>query len=123
MQFGTANAALLAGLDAAIDFHLRIGAEKIEQRILSLANQLREGLQAIKGVTITSPANLSLAGAMVTYGIKGVSGQTLQDELWQRKKYRVRSQSDILVRQSVHLYNSPEEIKGTLEVVRALAKE
>jgi len=121
MQFGTANAALLAGLDAAIDFYLRIGAEKIERRIIGLANVLRQGLRAIKGVTITSPVHPSLAGAMVTYGVGNVSGQQLMDELWKRKKYRVRAQGGALVRQSVHLYNSPEEIAGTLEVVRSLA--
>jgi isopenicillin-N epimerase len=122
MQFGTANAALLAGLDAAIDFHLRIGPEKIERRIIGLADQLRAGLQGIKGVTITSPTHPALAGAMVTYGVAGTSGLKLQDELWKRKKFRVRMQSEELVRQSVHFYNSPDEIDGTLEVVRSLVK-
>jgi len=122
MQFGTANAALLAGLDAAIDFYLRIGPEKIERRIIGLADVLRQGLREIKGVTISSPTHVSLAGAMVTYGVEGVTGQQLQDELWKRKNYRVRAQGESLVRQSVHLYNSPEEIEGTLQVVRSLAK-
>jgi selenocysteine lyase/cysteine desulfurase len=121
MQFGTANAALLAGLDAAIDFHFRIGPEKIERRIIGLADQLRAGLHKIKGVTMTSPVHPAMAGAIVTYGVAGVTGQKLQDELWSRKKFRVRSQGDELVRQSVHFYNSPEEIEGTLEVVKALA--
>jgi len=121
MQFGTANAALLAGLDAALDFYLRIGPEKIERRIIGLADHLRAGLQKIKGVTITSPLHPALAGAMVTYGVAGATGRELQDELWNRKKIRVREQGGPLVRQSVHLYNSPEEIEGTLEVARLLA--
>jgi selenocysteine lyase/cysteine desulfurase len=49
-----------------------------------------------------------------------VTGWDLQDELWNRKKYRVRAGGPN-VRQSVHYYNSPEEIDGTLEVVRLLA--
>jgi isopenicillin-N epimerase len=121
MQFGTANGALLAGLDAALDFYLRVGPEKIEQRTMSLANSLRDGLQKIKGVSISSPMHPALAGAIVTYGLPGITGQELQDELWNRKKFRVRAQSGPLVRQSVHYYNSPEEIEGTLEVVRLLA--
>jgi selenocysteine lyase/cysteine desulfurase len=120
MQFGTANAALLAGLDAALDFYLRIGSEKIERRIIGLADSLRNGLQKIKGVAISSPLHPALAGAIVTYGVAGVTGLELQDELWNRKKFRVRAQSGPLVRQSVHFYNSPEEIEGTLEVVRLL---
>ena len=121
MQFGTANEALLDGLNAALDFYVRIGPEKIERRTLALAASLRSGLQEIKGVTISSPLHPALAGAMVTYGVAGVTGLQLQDELWNRKKYRVRSQGGPTVRQSVHLYNSPAEIAGTLEVVRSLA--
>jgi selenocysteine lyase/cysteine desulfurase len=121
MQFGTGNAALLAGLDAALDFYLRIGPEKIERRTLALAGRLRDGLQKIKGAAISSPLHPALAGAIVTYGVAGLTGQQLQDELWNRKKFRVRAQSGPLVRQSVHYYNSPEEIEGTLDVVRSLA--
>ena len=121
MQFGTANAALLVGLDAALDFYLRVGPEKIEQRTTTLANSLRNGLKAIKGVSISSPLHPALASAIVTYGVDGLTGQQLQDELWKRKKYRVRAQSGALVRQSVHYYNSPEEIEGTLEIVKLLA--
>jgi isopenicillin-N epimerase len=121
MQFGTANAALLAGLDMALDFYLRIGAEKIERRTIGLADTLRNGLQKIKGVEISSPLHPLLAGAIVTYGVPSLTAMQLQDELWDRKKYRVRAQSGSMVRQSVHYYNSPEEIEGTLEVMRLLA--
>ncbi|HTA30005.1 MAG TPA: aminotransferase class V-fold PLP-dependent enzyme [Candidatus Cybelea sp.] len=121
MQFGTANEALLDGLNAALDFYNRIGPEKIERRTLSLAGSLRQGLQQIKGVTILSPVHPALAGAIVTYGVDGLTGLQLQDELWSRKKYRVRAQAGPMVRQSVHFYNSPEEIAGTLAVVKLLA--
>ena len=67
------------------------------------------------------PAHPALAGAMVTYSVAGLTGLQLQDELWNRRKYRVREEGGPHVRQSVHYYNSPEEIEGTLEVVRNLA--
>jgi len=121
MQFGTANEALLDGLNAALDFYLRVGPERIERRTLQLAGSLRDGLRNIKGVTISSPLHPALAGAIVTYGVAGLTGAQLQDELWNRKKFRVRAQSGPLIRQSVHFYNSPEEIQETLEVVRLLA--
>ena len=44
------------------------------------------------------------------------------DELWERKKIRVRAQGATAVRQSSHIYNSPEEIDATLEIVSALAR-
>jgi isopenicillin-N epimerase len=122
MQYGTGNKALQDGLDAALDFYLRVGPERIERRSVGLADSLRNGLQKIKGVTISSPLHPALAGAIVTYGVAGVTGWELQDELWNRRKYRVRAGGPN-VRQSVHLYNSPEEIEGTLEVVKMLASK
>jgi selenocysteine lyase/cysteine desulfurase len=121
MQFGTANLSLLVGLDAALDFHLAIGPERLQKRIIGLADRLRAGLLAVKGVTVFSPTHPALAGAIVTYGVKGSTGPKIQDELWNRKKIRVRAQGQDGVRQSVHLYNSPEEIDATLEIIKSLA--
>jgi selenocysteine lyase/cysteine desulfurase len=122
MQFGTANLSLLAGLDAALEFHAKIGPERIEQRILELSNRLREGIKQIARATIYSPVHPALACGIVTWGVEGVAGPALMDELWAKKKIRVRSQDDKMIRQSVHFYNSAEEIDATLEIARALAK-
>ena len=123
MANGTGNLSLLAGLDAALDFHIKIGSKRIEKHDISLADRLREGLREIKGAKIYSSVHPAMAGAIVTHGIEGVTGAQLQDALWEKKKIRVRSQGDEGVRQSVHIYNSPEEIDATLEVVKSLAKK
>jgi selenocysteine lyase/cysteine desulfurase len=120
MQFGTANLSLLVGLDAALEFYKTIGPERIEQRILELANRLREGLQKISRARIHSPTHPSMACGIVTWGVEGVSGPALMDELWARKKIRVRFQDETMVRQSVHFYNQPEEIDATLEVAASI---
>jgi len=122
MQFGTANLSLLAGLDAALEFHKSIGPERIEQRILELANRLRDGLRKVDRVEIHSPTHPAMTCGIVTWGVQGIGGPALMDELWTKKKIRVRSQDDKMVRQSVHFYNSAEEIDATLDVARALAK-
>lgn len=122
MQFGTGNLSNQVGLEAGLDFHLRIGPERCERRVLELSNRLRASLQKIKGMTIFSPTHPALAGAIVTYGINGVEGARLMDELWNRRKIRVRAQGGTAVRQSSHIYNNPEEIDATLEIVRALAR-
>jgi isopenicillin-N epimerase len=122
MQFGTGNLSNQVGLEAGLDFHLRVGPERCERRVLELSNRLRAGLQKIKSVTILSPTHPAMAGAIVTYGINGIEGTRLMDELWNRKKIRVRAQGATAVRQSSHIYNSPEEIDATLEIVSALAR-
>jgi selenocysteine lyase/cysteine desulfurase len=122
MQFGTANLSLLAGFDAALEFHKRIGPERIAQRIKDLSDRLRAGLTAIAKAKIYSPTHPAMTSGLVTWGMEGVAGPALMDELWNRKKIRVRSQDDKMVRQAVHFYNSEDEIDATLEVARALAK-
>ena len=59
---------------------------------------------------------------IATWGIEGVSGTRLMDELWSRRKIRVRSVDEKSVRQSSHYYNTPEEIDATLEIARALTR-
>lgn len=122
MQYGTGNMSLLSGLDAAIDFHNRIGPERVRARIRFLADRLRSGLQQIPNTRISSPVHPELAGGIVVHHIEGVPAQKLQDELWLRKQLRVRSVGDPLgVRQSCMIYNSEAEIDATLEIVKALA--
>ena len=121
MQYGTGNRSLQAGLDAALDFHFRIGPERVRQRIRSLADRLRKGLERIPRSKINSPVHPELAGAVVVHGIEGVPAAKLEQELWQRRRIRVRSMGDQLgVRQSCQIYNSEAEVDATLDVVRDL---
>jgi selenocysteine lyase/cysteine desulfurase len=122
MQYGTGNSSLLVGLDAAIDFHQHIGTERIEQRIMELSNRLRDGLKTIDRVHIDSPIHPALTSGIVTWGVTGITGARLMDELWNRRKLRVRAVGDDAVRQSCHFYNLPEEIDATLEIARTLVK-
>jgi isopenicillin-N epimerase len=123
MQYGTGNPSLLAGFDAALDFHFRIGPGRVRARIRSLADRLRAGLQQIPGVQINSPVHPELAGAVVVYSVRGVHGADLEEQLWERRRLRPRSMGDPLgVRQSCHIYNSEAEIDATLEIVRDLAQ-
>lgn len=120
MQYGTGNLSLLKGFEAALDFHQRLGSARIEQRILALANRLRAGLQAIEGVAIHSRLHPELLGATTNWGIRGLTGQQVMDELWTRERIRVRATGEG-VRQCCHIYNSPSDVDRTLEGARSLA--
>jgi selenocysteine lyase/cysteine desulfurase len=120
MQYGTGNRSLLDGLDAAVEFHQRIGPSRVEQRIAELADRLRAGLKTIPAAHVYSPTHPQMACGIVTWGLDGVPGPKLMDELWNRAKIRVRAQDDKMVRQSPHIYNSPEEVDATLGIARAL---
>jgi selenocysteine lyase/cysteine desulfurase len=121
-QRGTGSLSLLAGVDAALDFHQQIGPERIHQRVKFLGDYLREGLRKIPGAKIYSPADPEMCAGITVYGVDGVTGQKLQDEMWARGRLRPRASGGIGVRHCTHIFNSPQEIDKALGVVRALAK-
>jgi selenocysteine lyase/cysteine desulfurase len=105
------------GLAAALDFHQAIGCERVYGRIKFLGDYLREGLKGTEGVEIYTSTHPAMCAGITSYNITGLGPGKLMDELWTRKRIRIRG-----VRQCTHIYNSPEEIDATLEVVREMAR-
>jgi len=123
MQIGSGNLSLLKGYEAAIDFHQRIGPERVEQRMMALANRLREGLRSIPRVRITSPQHPELLSATTVWRIEGMAARELMDTLWTRGRIRVRSMGDAFgVRQGCAIYNTMAEVERTVNLARELAR-
>jgi selenocysteine lyase/cysteine desulfurase len=120
-QRGTGSLSLLAGLDAALDFHNGIGPENIQKRIKYLGDSLREGLRGVPGVKIDTSSDPAMCAGISVFGVEGVSPARLQDEFWNRGRLRPRA-SGIGVRLSTHIFNSPQEVEKTIGIVRSLAK-
>jgi len=121
MQIGSGNLSLLKGYEAAVDFHNRIGPDRVYARLMALANRLRDGLKQIPQVRITSPQHPELISPTTIWALQGYTGPQLMDELWNRAKIRCRSMGEG-VRQGCAIYNSPEEVDRTLATVRALIR-
>ncbi len=122
IQRGTGNFSVLAGLDAALDFHSEIGGQRVYDRIKFLGTRLRDGLRANKKVRIFSPTDESMCAGITVYNIDGFTGTKLQDEYWARGRMRPRSVGDQYgVRHCTHIFNSPEEIDSALKVVGELS--
>lgn len=121
MQNGTGNPAVLAGFDAAVDFYNTIGEDRWLARIKELGGYLRTGLRELSHVQIHSSANEGLAAGITTYAVDGMTGPELQKTLWEREKLQPRSVGNELMRHSVHIYNSKEEIDRALKVIESLA--
>lgn len=116
-QRGTGSLSLLMGLNAALDFHEAVGPDRVYARIKSLGDYLRDGLKKIDRVEIYTSLHPVMCAGITSYNIVGLEPGQLMDELWKRRKIRIRG-----VRQCTHIYNSEEEIDATLEVVRDLAR-
>ncbi len=120
MQNGTGNAGLMAGYDASVDFFNTIGKDRWLARIKELGSYLRDGLKDMPHVTISSSINESMAAGITTYSVAGISGPDLQKTMWEKERLQPRSVGNKLLRHSVHIYNSKEEIDKALHVVREL---
>jgi isopenicillin-N epimerase len=124
MQIGTGNLSLLKGLEAAIEFHNRIGPARVEARIMALANRLRAGLQQIPRAQIHSPLHAELLSGTTIWSLAGYTAGELMDRLWDRSKVRCRSMGDPWgVRQCCHIYTLPEDVDRTLETARQMARD
>jgi isopenicillin-N epimerase len=121
MQYGTGNLSLLVGLAKAADFHLELQPARVQQRVLALADRLRDGLEDIAGVTITSPLHPALRSATTIWQVRGRSGEQVQDALWEGGRVRVRSMG-AGVRQCCHIYNLEDEVDRSLELTRRIAR-
>src|SRR5260370_24737840 len=121
-QRGTGSLSLLMGVDAALDFHNQIGPSRIHERVKFLGDYLRDGLRKIPGTRIYTPSSAAMCAGITVYGVDGVTGQRLQDEMWARVRRPPRASAALGVRHCTHIFNSPHEIDQALGVVPALAK-
>ncbi len=121
-QRGTGSLGTLLGLDSALDFHLAVGPERVQQRIKYLGDYLRDGLRQMPKVTIYSPQDAAMCSGITVYGIEGITGRQLQDEMWNRDRLRPRGSGRRTLRHCTHVYNSTAEIDRALKVVRDLSR-
>ena len=120
-QSGTINPSLLVGLESSIDFFNMIGHDKWLKRIKYLGDYLRKSLSSLKNVNIISSTNNLMCAGITTYKVDGIDGPNLQNTLWQRERLQPRSVGKELLRHSVHIYNSENEIDRTINVIKTLS--
>lgn len=121
-QRGTGSLSLMMGLEAAMDFHSAIGPQRVTDRIKYLGDYLRDGLRKIPKVTIYSPENTAMCAGITVYGIEGITGKQIQDQMWARDRLRPRASGRRGVRHCTHIYNSTAEIDRALKVIRELVQ-
>lgn len=123
--------ALRLGLGAACDYAIAVGLDLIWERIVWLADGLRNMLAAVPGVAVHDKGTHK--GGIVTFSIAGHSARQVQEELAQRQinvsttsVYSARIDMeqrglDEVVRSSVHYFNTEDEIASAAKVVGELA--
>lgn len=118
--YGTQNAALFKGIEAAVLFHEQIGKNKIEMRVKALANYLQENLIKLSNqITMLTPTESISKGAQIAFKIKDKDMSELQKKGYEKNIItRYVPENNInCIRISTHIYNNETEINSFLELV------
>lgn len=125
------NYAAISGLNQAVAYANNLGIHNIWDRIVTLANQLRQKLSNIHSVTIRDIG--SVKGGIVTFTVDKMSAQEVQNHLSEHQiNVSISGKSstlldmdsrslDEVVRASVHYYNTEEEIEKLITVLKSLS--
>ncbi|MEW6044311.1 MAG: aminotransferase class V-fold PLP-dependent enzyme [Thermoproteota archaeon] len=122
MQGGFRNFAAIVGLEASVSFLLHLGLDNIREKIIGLADLLREELAKISEVTLYGPADQQKRTSIVSFSLAGKDPQQVVESLEkQRIVLAVREISNQkIVRASPHFFNTESEILATIEAIKKL---
>lgn len=123
-EYGTVSVPLRVGLGAAFDFIHRIGMDNVWKRDKALSTRLFDGLRALPGISVLSPADDVMRSAMITFMDEKVPYQEVQKQLT-TCDLRTRGVGEgglAALRISTHIYTMPEEVDRVIEGVRTLKK-
>jgi selenocysteine lyase/cysteine desulfurase len=115
---GQRNDATVAGLAAALDFHEKIGAERIEARVLELTTAMLEGLRAMRGAHLVTPSRPELRGGVCVVRFDGRESRPLHEALY--REHRIATAPTGGLRFSPHIYNTMQDVERALIAVRTI---
>jgi selenocysteine lyase/cysteine desulfurase len=115
---GQRNDATVAGLVAALDFHERIGPERIETRALELTTALHEGLRAMRGAQMVTPTRADMRAGVCIVRFEGREMRPIHEALY--KEHHIATAPTGGLRFSPHIYNTMQDVEGALRAVRTV---
>lgn len=110
-ECGTLNTIGCYGLEAAIDFLLQVGVERVAPAVQSLGDRIAAGV-ASKGYELLGRRTPATGAGIVSFRKPGVDSGAIVRQLTQR--HIVTANRSGWVRTSPHFYISPEEIDRML---------
>ncbi len=120
-QAGFRNWVGAAGLEASVNYLLKIGIEKIRNQNIKLANLMREELSRIPGITLLGPQEDRKRTSIVSFSIEDQNPELVVKRLEEANMILAVREifSKKIIRASPHFFNTESEI---LQVVDALRK-
>ena len=108
-------------LAQAFDFHRRIGKDRVERRVYSLARRLKDGLGNMKHVTVRTPRSEQLSAGIVCLEVRGLDAAEVVERLGRRRVVAtVTPYATRYVRLGPGLYTVETDVDAALAAVRSL---
>jgi isopenicillin-N epimerase len=108
-------------LKDAFEFNGKIGKRNIYERIHTLSRQCKEGLAAMKHVTLHTPIDDTLSSGIIAFEVNGINSNDFVQKLHDKKVIAtVAPYQTEYVRFTPGIFNTPEEIDKVLEAVHSL---
>jgi cysteine desulfurase/selenocysteine lyase len=121
-QTGFRNYAGMVGLEASVNYLSKYGLENIRNKVMNLANQLRDELAKISGTVIYGPQDPNLRTSIVSFNLSGHDAKTVVEKL-ERQKI-ILAEREIfekkIVRASPHFFNTENEIQKLVDAIKCL---
>jgi selenocysteine lyase/cysteine desulfurase len=109
-------------LGAAFDLHRSIGKAKVAERIHALNRQCKEGLAAMKHVTLHTPRADEVSAGIITFEVAGMAPKAVVKRLAEAKVIGTTTPyATSYARLAPGLLNGPADVEKALAAVRAMA--
>jgi selenocysteine lyase/cysteine desulfurase len=108
---------------AAAAFHLAIGKAAVETRIHALATRMKDGLAAVKGLSLHTPRTAALSSGIVCFEIDGLAPAAIVEALAEKRIIATTTPYKVsYARLTPSLLNTTEDVDRTIAAVAELAK-
>ena len=125
---GSTNYSLGITIDAALDFHNKIGQRAIESRDRYLMERVRVGLENVPGAAIFSSTDPRLCAGLISFNIDGIEPKQLSKLLWERHRIYIRNVTHPEInwdanRASMHIMVTTRQADDLVSAIGEIAKE
>lgn len=112
-----------AALGKAFEFHLQLGKEAVQNRIHQLNDYLKVRLEDLEGVELVTPLGSNLSAAFTFFRVGARSPEEVAKILQEHRIIVSPADRDVpaVVRSSLGVLNSEDEIDALLEVLQKIA--
>ncbi len=125
-EYGTRDAAPVAGLETAILLQNRIGRERIARHGKSLVDRTRSTLREIDGLEILTPDHPEMYNSIISFRLEGLVSDDIARMLTGDYHLRCRNVTERglnAIRISWHVYNSEDDLELLASAVRSIQKQ